>query len=41
MALGIGPSTDLNKGCSEELQAISVYVVLFLHSCLIYNADFL
>jgi hypothetical protein len=39
-ALGIGRSTDLNKGCGEGLQSISVYVVLFLRSWLIYNADF-
>lgn len=29
MALGIGPSTNLNKGCSEELHSIPVDVVLF------------
>ena len=40
MALGIDPNTNLNKGCSEELQSISIYVVLLLHSWLIYNADF-
>jgi hypothetical protein len=32
MALGISRSTDLNEGCSEELQSISIYVVLFLRS---------
>jgi hypothetical protein len=41
MALGIVPNTVLNKGCSEELQVISVEVVLFLHTWLIYNADFI
>ena len=41
MALGIGSNTELNKGCIEDLQSISVDVFLFLHLWLIYNADFL
>jgi len=31
MALGIGSNTELNKGCIEDLQSISVDVFLFLH----------
>jgi len=32
MTLGIGSNTDMNKGCIEDLQSVSVDVGLFLHS---------